>query len=74
MLPNRDAADEVAQAISYRFGPVQHLMVVRDSVTAERSDRGTQFLMTVEDPEDQLSLAELDQFVADWDGWREESQ
>ncbi|MEV0962286.1 MULTISPECIES: hypothetical protein [unclassified Streptomyces] len=72
VLPDRDAAEEVIEAIGDRFGVDDEPRLVRDALAGEDDAEDAQWLVVVEDPEARLSPAELDGFVADWDGWREE--
>ncbi|MER6995046.1 hypothetical protein [Streptomyces sp. NPDC000410] len=71
VLPDRDAAEEVAEAVGDRFGVADEPQLVRDALAGEDDAEDAQWLVVVEDPEGRLDAAELDEFVADWDGWRE---
>ncbi|MFE7772810.1 hypothetical protein ACFU5O_02705 [Streptomyces sp. NPDC057445] len=71
VLPDRDAAEEVAEAVGDRFGVTQEPQLVRDALAGEDDAEDAQWLVVVEDPEGRLDAADLDDFVADWDGWRE---
>ncbi|MFF3324399.1 hypothetical protein [Streptomyces sp. NPDC002889] len=71
VLPDRDAAEEVAGAIGDRFGVAEEPQLVRDALAGEDDAEDAQWLVVVEDPEGRLEAAALDEFVADWDGWRE---
>ncbi|AXG77792.1 hypothetical protein [Streptomyces paludis] len=73
VLPDRDAAEEVAQALGERFAVREEPQLVRDALAGEDDAEDAQWLVVVEDPEARLDGTELDAFVADWDGWREES-
>ncbi|TLQ45965.1 hypothetical protein [Streptomyces marianii] len=73
VLPDRDAAEEVIEAIGDHFGVDGEPQLVRDALAGEDDAEDAQWLVVVEDPEGRLSPVELDDFVADWDGWREES-
>ncbi|MEW1719908.1 hypothetical protein [Streptomyces sp. NPDC093109] len=73
VLPDRDAAEEVAQALGERFAVREEPQLVRDALAGEDDAEDAQWLVVVEDPEARLDGGELDAFVADWDGWREES-
>ncbi|MCZ7460318.1 hypothetical protein [Streptomyces sp. WMMC940] len=72
VLPDRDAAEEVIEAIGDHFGVHDEPQLVRDALAGEDDAEDAQWLVVVEDPEGRLSPVELDDFVADWDGWREE--
>ncbi|MFD3914022.1 hypothetical protein [Streptomyces sp. NPDC058603] len=71
VLPDRDAAEEVALALGERFGVAEEPLLVRDALAGEDDAEDAQWLVVVEDPEARLGAEDLDAFVADWDGWRE---
>jgi hypothetical protein len=73
VLPDRDAAEEVAEALGERFGVAEEPQLVRDALAGEDDAEDAQWLVVVEDPRGALDAGELDAFVADWDGWREAS-
>jgi hypothetical protein len=72
VLPDRDAAEAAAEALGERFGVDEEPQLVRDSLAGEDDAEDAQWLLVVEDPEDRLAPAALDEFAAEWDGWREE--
>ncbi|MFE4643090.1 hypothetical protein [Streptomyces sp. NPDC056730] len=71
VLPDRDAAEEVARALGERFGVAEEPRLVRDALAGEDDAEDAQWLVVVEDPQARLGAEDLDAFVADWDGWRE---
>ncbi|MFE2842450.1 hypothetical protein ACFXKS_02615 [Streptomyces scopuliridis] len=71
VLPDRDAAEEVARALGERFGVAEEPRLVRDALAGEDDAEDAQWLVVVEDPEARMDAEALDAFVADWDGWRE---
>lgn len=71
VLPDRDAAEEVIEAIGDHFAMNDEPQLVRDALAGEDDAEDAQWLVVVEDPEGRLSPVELDEFVADWEGWRE---
>jgi hypothetical protein len=71
VLPDRDAAEEVARELGERFAVTEEPQLVRDALAGEDDAEDAQWLVVVEDPRARLDTAELDAFVADWDGWRE---
>ncbi|MGW2564503.1 hypothetical protein ACWCXB_35985 [Streptomyces sp. NPDC001514] len=73
VLPDRDAAEEVAETVGERFGVAEEPQLFRDALAGEDDAEDAQWLVVVEDPEGRLDAAELDDFVADWDGWREQA-
>ncbi|MBO1336832.1 hypothetical protein [Streptomyces sp. VRA16 Mangrove soil] len=72
VLPDRDAAEEAAEALGERFGVREEPQLVRDALAGEDDAEDAQWLVVVEDPDDRLDPKELDAFAAQWDGWREE--
>ncbi|MGW7360532.1 hypothetical protein ACWGI0_28870 [Streptomyces sp. NPDC054802] len=71
VLPDRDAAEDVAETIGDRFKVPEEPQLVRDALAGEDDAEDAQWLVVVEDPDGRLDAAELDDFVAAWDGWRE---
>lgn len=72
VLPDRDAAEEVAQALGDRFGVREEPRVVRDALAGEDDAEDAQWLVLLRDEEEQLDAAALDEFAGEWEGWREE--
>ena len=72
VLPDRDAAREVAEALGERFAIDEEPRIVRDSLAGEDDAEDAQWLVVLRDEDERLGPAELDEFVAEWDGWREE--
>lgn len=72
VLPDRDAAEEAAQALAERFGVAEEPELVRDALAGEDDAEDAQWLLVLEDAQDSLDPAALDAFAAEWEGWREE--
>ncbi|ORT61987.1 hypothetical protein [Streptomyces sp. CB03238] len=72
VLPDRDAAEEVAEELGERFGITEEPQLVRDALAGEDDAEDAQWLVVVEDPDGRLAARDLDEFAAQWDGWREE--
>ncbi|MCQ4210774.1 MULTISPECIES: hypothetical protein [Streptomyces] len=72
VLPDRDAAEEAAEALGERFRVTEEPQLVRDALAGEDDAEDAQWLLVVEDPEGRLDAKELDAFAGEWDGWREE--
>ncbi|GHH64281.1 hypothetical protein GCM10018781_15090 [Kitasatospora indigofera] len=75
VLPDRDAADEVAEDLSARRPSLGDLDVVRDALAGEDDAEDAQWLVVVEPPETGWTtdlLAELDALAVEYQGWREE--
>ncbi|MEW1867500.1 MULTISPECIES: hypothetical protein [Streptomyces] len=72
VLPDRDAAEEVAEALGERFGVDEEPRLVRDALAGEDDAEDAQWLVVLRDEPGRLDPAELNEFVAGWEGWREE--
>lgn len=72
VLPDRDAAEEVVEALGERFGVDEEPRVVRDALAGEDDAEDAQWLVLLRDERGVLGPAELNEFVGAWDGWREE--
>jgi uncharacterized protein involved in tellurium resistance len=72
VLPDRDAAEEVVEALSERFGMDEEPQVVRDALAGEDDAEDAQWLVLLRDEAGRLDPAELDAFAGEWEGWREE--
>ncbi|MFP3992418.1 hypothetical protein U9R90_34115 [Streptomyces sp. E11-3] len=72
VLPDRDGAEEAAQAVGDRFGVAEEPQLVRDALAGEDDAEDAQWLVVIEDPRGRLDPVALDEFAAEWDGWREE--
>ncbi|GGZ27593.1 hypothetical protein GCM10010387_21260 [Streptomyces inusitatus] len=71
MLPDRDAAEEVARELADGFGVAEEPQLVRDALAGEDDAEDAQWLVVVEDPAARLDPAALDTLVAEYDGWLE---
>lgn len=72
VLPDRDAAEEVAEVLGQRFGLDEEPRLVREALAGEDDAEDAQWLVVLRDENERLDPAELDEFAAEWDGWREE--
>ncbi|MFI2911544.1 hypothetical protein ACG2OD_25400 [Streptomyces sp. PDY-4] len=72
VLPDREAAEEVAEALGERFGVDEEPRLVRDALAGEDDAEDAQWLVLLRDEPARLDPAELNEFVAGWEGWREE--
>lgn len=72
VLPDRDAAEEVAEALGERFGVDEEPRLVRDALAGEDDAEDAQWLVVLRDEAERLDAGELNEFVAAWEGWREE--
>ncbi|MEU8560395.1 MULTISPECIES: hypothetical protein [Streptomyces] len=71
VLPDRDAAEEVAGELADRFGVAEEPQLVRDALAGEDDAEDAQWLVVVEDPAGRLDPAALDEFAAEYEGWLE---
>jgi hypothetical protein len=71
VLPDRDAAEEVAEALPERFGVAEEPQLVRDALAGEDDAEDAQWLVVVEDPAERLDTAELHAFADAYEGWLE---
>ncbi|MFI8090221.1 hypothetical protein ACIF9R_18165 [Streptomyces sp. NPDC086080] len=72
VLPDRDAAEEVAEALGERLGVREEPRLVRDALAGEDDAEDAQWLVLLRDEAERLDPGELNAFVAEWEGWREE--
>ncbi|MCM1973101.1 MULTISPECIES: hypothetical protein, partial [Streptomyces] len=72
VLPDRDAAEEVVEALAERFGVREEPQLVRDALAGEDDAEDAQWLVVLHDEPAALDPAELDAFAAEWEGWRED--
>ncbi|MFD8948525.1 hypothetical protein [Streptomyces xanthophaeus] len=71
VLPDRDAAEEVAQEAVDRFGLPEEPQLVRDALAGEDDAEDAQWLVVVEDPQEKLDAAALDGLASEYEGWLE---
>ncbi|MGW4921872.1 hypothetical protein [Streptomyces parvulus] len=72
VLPDRDAAEEAAHALGERFGLDEEPRILRDALAGEDDAEDAQWLVLLSDERALLDPGELDEFAAEWEGWREE--
>jgi hypothetical protein len=72
VLPDRDAAEEVAEEAAERFGLEQEPQLVREALAGEDDAEDAQWLVVIDDTEGDLDLTALDALAEEYDGWREE--
>ncbi|RDD86926.1 hypothetical protein DVZ84_22815 [Streptomyces parvulus] len=72
VLPDRDAAEEAAQALGERFGLDEEPRILRDALAGEDDAEDAQWLVLLSDERALLDPGELDEFAGEWEGWREE--
>ncbi|SDK62047.1 hypothetical protein [Streptomyces indicus] len=72
VLPDRDAAEELAEALPDRFGITEEPQLVREALAGEDDAEDAQWLVVLADEDEALDAAELDAFAAEFEGWRED--
>ncbi|MFI2718022.1 hypothetical protein ACH5AI_16975 [Streptomyces collinus] len=72
VLPDRDAAEEVVEALRERFSVVEEPQLVRDALAGEDDAEDAQWLVVLRDEDGRLDSGELDGLAGEWEGWREE--
>jgi hypothetical protein len=71
VLPDRDAAEEVADLLAARYTLDFEPRLVRDALAGEDDAEDAQWLVVVDDPREALAPEELDTLAADFEGWLE---
>lgn len=71
VLPDRDAAEEVAGELADRFGVVEEPQLVRDALAGEDDAEDAQWLVVIEDARALLDPTALNAFAAEHEGWLE---
>ncbi|MDD1058083.1 hypothetical protein NMG29_07550 [Streptomyces cocklensis] len=71
VLPDRDAAEEVAAELAEGFSLAEEPRLVRDALAGEDDAEDAQWLVVVEDPGGALVPSALDAVAAAHDGWLE---
>ncbi|OEV02719.1 hypothetical protein [Streptomyces oceani] len=71
VLPDRDAAEEVAELLLERFHMPDEPRVLRDELAGEDDAEDAQWLVVVEDPEGRWSADRLATLAEEFEGWRE---
>jgi hypothetical protein len=71
VLPDRDAAEEVAELLTARFPLREEPHLVRDALAGEDDAEDAQWLVVVEDTGGGLDTTALDALAAEFEGWLE---
>ncbi|WP_181767652.1 hypothetical protein [Streptomyces albidus (ex Kaewkla and Franco 2022)] len=72
VLPDRDAAEEVAEALTHRFeGPHEEPQLVREALAGEDDAEDAQWLVVLEGPGDRYDRRLLDALAGEYEGWLE---
>ncbi|MGW7352549.1 hypothetical protein [Streptomyces sp. Z26] len=71
VLPDREAAEEVAEQLLERFGVREEPELVREALSGEDDAEDAQWLVVVEDGDGEYAPGPLAELAAEYDGWRE---
>lgn len=71
VLPDRDAAEEVAVETVQRFGLTEEPQVLRDALAGEDDAEDAQWIVVVDDPRGALDPAALRALAEEYEGWLE---
>ncbi|MDG9706345.1 hypothetical protein [Streptomyces sp. DH37] len=71
VLPDRDAAEEVAEEVAERLGLAEEPRPVREALAGEDDAEDAQWLVVVDGPEGAYDTAVLEKIAAEHDGWLE---
>ncbi|ARZ70170.1 hypothetical protein SMD11_4573 [Streptomyces albireticuli] len=71
VLPDRDAADEVAEEAGQRFPLEETPQIVREALAGEDDAEDAQWLVVVEDPRGTLDPEALRELAEEYEGWLE---
>jgi hypothetical protein len=72
VLPDRDTAEEVAEEAAARFALGHEPQLVRDALAGEDDAEDAQWLVIVEDEDDDLDPTALHALAEEYDGWLED--
>ncbi|GAB3957120.1 hypothetical protein [Streptomyces sparsus] len=72
VLPDRDAAEQVAEELTDTFALPQEPQLVRDALAGEDDAEDAQWLVVVEDGDGRLDAQRLEALVAEHEGWLEQ--
>ncbi|MGY1435692.1 hypothetical protein [Streptomyces reniochalinae] len=71
VLPDRDAAEEVAVQVELRLGLCEEPELVRDALAGEDDAEDAQWLVVLEDPHGAFDTALLASLAEEHEGWLE---
>lgn len=71
VLPDREAAEEVAEAVTDRWGLDEEPRPVREALAGEDDAEDAQWLVVLEDPAGSLDTDALDSLATEYEGWLE---
>jgi hypothetical protein len=72
VLPDRDAAEEVAEEVKHRFeGPHDEPQLVREELAGEDDAEDAQWLVVLESPRGRYDPDLLERLADEYEGWLE---
>ncbi|GAB2790800.1 hypothetical protein ACWGJ2_26195 [Streptomyces sp. NPDC054796] len=71
VLPDREAAEEVAEAVVDTLGAPEEPQVIREALAGEDDAEDAQWLVVLEGPEGRYEPSALDALAAEHEGWLE---
>ncbi|MER7410452.1 MULTISPECIES: hypothetical protein [Streptomyces] len=71
VLPDRDAAEEVAEELELRLALGEEPQLVREALAGEDDAEDAQWLVVLEDPDGTYDTKVLDDLATEHEGWLE---
>nr|WP_206442511.1 hypothetical protein [Streptomyces boncukensis] len=71
VLPDREAAEEVAGELEELLGLAEEPQLVREALAGEDDAEDAQWLVVLEDPDQRYDTGRLDELAAGHEGWLE---
>lgn len=72
VLPDRDAAEEAADEAAERFDLPRRPQLVRDALAGEDDADDAQWLVVIDDEDEELDPTALNALAEEFEGWLEE--
>ncbi|WUD75394.1 hypothetical protein OG937_28755 [Streptomyces sp. NBC_00510] len=72
VLPDRDAAEEAADEATERFDLPARPQLLRDALAGEDDAEDAQWLLLINDEDEELDPAALNELAEEFEGWLEE--
>ncbi|WP_431949307.1 hypothetical protein [Actinacidiphila sp. bgisy167] len=72
VLPDRDAAEEAADEAAERFDLPHRPQLVRDALAGEDDADDAQWLVVIDDEDEELDPTALNALAEEFEGWLEE--
>ncbi|MDX2848291.1 hypothetical protein PV342_07305 [Streptomyces sp. PA03-3a] len=72
VLPDRDAAEDAADEAAERFDLPARPQLVRDALAGENDAEDAQWLVVINDDDEELDPTALNELAEEFEGWLEE--